>query len=204
MPWFNRLALAVVGLLVVIQVFRPSRINPIVEPKNEIAASLPVPPEVADIFNRSCGDCHSNHTIWPWYSAVAPVSWLVAYDVNHGRSELNFSEWGMGNPKKNADVLQKICKEVQEKKMPGTFYPLLHPTAKLADADIQTVCRWTKTVQLGTSAGAKPSTPDSSELRLKIGYSIARRNSSDGKNKQSEQANFLVASSLGKLKVSRG
>ncbi len=118
-----------------------------------------MPPEVAAILDRSCSDCHSNRTVWPWYSAVAPVSWLVAYDVNHGRSELNFSEWGLINQKKNADTLEKICKEVQDKEMPGAFYPLLHPIAKLTDSDIQTVCGWTKSVQQDFTAETKPSNP---------------------------------------------
>lgn len=155
----KRVALAVIVLLVVIQVFRPSRTNPTADPKNEMTASLAVPPEVAAIFNRSCGDCHTNRTIWPWYSGVAPVSWMVAYDVNHGRSALNFSEWGMGNPKKNADTLQEVCKELTEKEMPGTFYPILHPAANLTDADIQTVCRWTQDVRPGSAAESMQTNP---------------------------------------------
>ena len=159
MLWLKRLVLALVVLLVVIQVVRPSRDNPIVDPKNEMSASLAVPPDVAAIFARSCNDCHSNRTIWPWYSTVAPVSWLVAFDVNQGRSELNFSEWGMAHPKEKADALEEICKELTEKEMPGPIYPILHPTAKLTDADIQTVCRWTQTAQQGTGAEVKQTSP---------------------------------------------
>jgi hypothetical protein len=159
MVLLKRLILGAVVVLVVIQVYRPSRTNPTVDPKNDIAASLAVPPEVATIFNRSCNDCHTNRTIWPTYSGVAPVSWLVAYDVNHGRSALNFSEWGLGSQKKNADTLQEICKELTEKEMPGLFYPILHPAAKLMDADIQAVCRWTQTVQPGTARESTQTNP---------------------------------------------
>ena len=152
MPRLKRLVLALAVLLVVIQVARPSRTNPIVDPRNEISASLAVPPDVESIFARSCNDCHSNRTIWPWYSAVAPVSWLVAYDVRHGRSALNFSEWRMADPKKKADTLEEVCKELTEKEMPGPIYPILHPAAKLTDADIQAVCRWTRTARQGAAA----------------------------------------------------
>ena len=149
--WIKRLVFGVIGLLAVIQAIRPSRTNPAVDPKNEIAAHLMVPPEVAAIFDRSCSDCHSNRTIWPSYSGVAPISWLIAYDVNHGRRALNFSEWGTGTAKTNTDALQEICKELTEKEMPGPIYPILHPTARLTESDIQTVCSWTHTAGQGVA-----------------------------------------------------
>ncbi len=145
--WLKRGLLVLVALLVVAQVFRPARTNPTIDPKNEIFASVAVPPDVAWILARSCNDCHSNRTVWPWYSNVAPISWLVAYDVNHGRSTLNFSEWGTRNPEKNREMLGEICKEVTEKEMPGPIYPIMHSGAGLSDADIQTVCRWTQSAQ---------------------------------------------------------
>jgi hypothetical protein len=154
--WVKRVFLALVATLIVIQVFRPSRANPTVDPKYDISATLSVPADVTEIFARSCDDCHSNRTVWPWYSNVAPVSWLVAIDVNHGRTALNFSEWGMRNPEKNDEMLGEICKEVTEKEMPGMMYPLMHTAAKLTDVDIQTICRWTQAAQGRPVAGESP------------------------------------------------
>jgi len=145
--WLKRGLLTLVVLFLVAQVIRPARTNPTIDPKSEITASLTVPADVSSILARSCNDCHSNRTVWPWYSNVAPISWLVAYDVNHGRSTLNFSEWGLRNPEKNREMLGEICKEVTEKEMPGPIYPLLHSGAGLSDGDIQTVCRWTQSAQ---------------------------------------------------------
>jgi Haem-binding domain len=154
--WAKRVFWALVVILVVIQVVRPAKTNPPIDPKNEMSANLTVPPEVGPILARSCNDCHSNRTVWPWYSNVAPVSWLVAYDVNHGRTALNFSEWGTRDPAKNHEMLGEICKEVTEKEMPGLIYPLMHSGAGLSDADIQSVCRWAQSVQQGAAAEQKP------------------------------------------------
>jgi Haem-binding domain len=145
--WAMRVLLALLVLFLVSQVVRPAKTNPPINSNNEISANLTVPPDVVAILARSCGDCHSNRTVWPWYSSVAPVSWMVAFDVNHGRKALNFSEWGMRDPKKNAKLLGEICKEVTEKEMPGFVYPIMHPAAKLTDADIQSVCRWTQSAK---------------------------------------------------------
>src|SRR5438552_16004132 len=96
--WLKRLSIAFLVLLVAIQVFRPARTNPQIDPKREIHANLAIPPTVTDVLQRSCNDCHSDRTMWPWYTSVAPASWLVVSDVNRGRKALNFSDWVPGRP----------------------------------------------------------------------------------------------------------
>lgn len=85
-----------------------------------------------ELAKRACFDCHSNETVWPWYSHVAPVSWLLQRDVDEGRSKLNFSEWN--KPQKEAD---EAAKEVREGEMPPWFYLPTHPEARLTDAEKQ-------------------------------------------------------------------
>ncbi len=80
-------ATALVGFFVAAQVFRIDKTNLVVE------ADLSAPISVKDTMRRSCYGCHSNETVWPWYSNVAPASWLVAYDVREGRAALNLSSW---------------------------------------------------------------------------------------------------------------
>lgn len=146
--WLKRsLLAAVIVVPIVIQVARPSRTNPPVDPRRDITASVEVTPTVAAIFRRACDDCHSNRTAWPWYSNIAPVSWVVAYDVNHGRREMNFSEWSSYHTEKRDKLRKGICDEVSEGEMPGSAYTLLHPEAKLANGDVQEVCRWTESVR---------------------------------------------------------
>jgi hypothetical protein len=145
--WLKRLFLLIAVILLAAQFYRPSKLNPPVDPRQEIAASVNIHPEVAEIFERSCNDCHSNQTIWPWYSHVAPVSWLIANDVQEGRKELNFSEWASYGPEKSDKLLNKLCKETSRGAMPQFPYSLLHPKAKLTDADVQALCNWTKTIR---------------------------------------------------------
>jgi hypothetical protein len=84
----KRIALALLVLLLLIQLWPVERTNP------PVSAPLEADPEVVAVLRAACYDCHSNETVWPWYSRVAPLSWQVAHHVEEGREELNFSEWG--------------------------------------------------------------------------------------------------------------
>lgn len=132
--------LAVVVILAVAQLFPPERSNPPSDPSASFEALAKPSPEVAAIVERSCQDCHSNRTVWPWYSRVAPVSWLVASDVSEGRQNLNFSEWNLLSPEKSHARLRKVCEEVRSGDMPPWYYTLMHSRAKLSPADVQTLC----------------------------------------------------------------
>jgi hypothetical protein len=89
-------------------------------------------PQTKELIHRACFDCHSNETLWPWYSNVAPISWLLQRDVNGGRSHLNFTEWD--HPQKHG---KDVAEQVKEGNMPPWFYLPMHPMAKLTDADKQ-------------------------------------------------------------------
>ncbi len=88
-------------------------------------------PATRALFKRACFDCHSNETVWPWYANIAPMSWLVQMDVNNGRSEMNFSEWDQYQ-RINADL---IAYQVTNGKMPLPQYLMLHPEARLTQAE---------------------------------------------------------------------
>jgi mono/diheme cytochrome c family protein len=81
---------------------------------------------------RACYDCHSNETVWPWYSHVAPISWLAQYDVDEGRRKVNFSEWD--RPQKEA---HESAKTVRKAEMPPWFYVAIHPEARLTAEETQ-------------------------------------------------------------------
>jgi len=135
-----RIVLAVVIALVGIQFIPVNRSNPPVE--EEVPASL----EVKAMLKRACYDCHSNETIWPGYSQVAPVSWLLAWDVGEGREELNFSTWNRYSQKKRGKIMKEIWEEVQEGEMPPWFYLPLHPDARLSDSDRSLLRAWATNV----------------------------------------------------------
>jgi Haem-binding domain len=147
---FRRLAyrglLVLAGLAVVMQVIPVSRTNPPVE--TEIQA----PAQVQAILRRSCYNCHSNETVWPWYSHVAPVSWLVASDVHEARSHMNFSTWNQYTEAKRASRIGDIWDEVSKGDMPPADYLLLHRDAVLTAADLQILRAWSN----GQLASRKP------------------------------------------------
>jgi cytochrome c551/c552 len=129
-------ALALPVLLLVAQLIPIDRANPPSE------GDIGAPPRVAAILQRACYDCHSNQTVWPWYSNIAPVSWWIASDVHEGRKELNFSVWSSYTDKKKQKKLRETGKEVSEGEMPPWFYVALHPEARLSEADLQAIRAW--------------------------------------------------------------
>jgi hypothetical protein len=104
-------------------------------------------PQVGKILDRSCQDCHSNRTAWPWYSHVAPVSWVISKHVNEGREMLDFSQWVNQPPSANERML--ICDAVSNGRMPLPGYTVIHRNAKLSRRDVESICQW----------AAAPSTP---------------------------------------------
>lgn len=151
--------LVLAGLLVVIQVFRPTRDNPPEDPARTLQAVLSPPAEVEAILDRACADCHSNRTRWPWYTNVAPVSWFVAEHVHEGRRELSFSSWADYPAARQARKLQGMCREARSGDMPLGSYTLIHRDGKLSKADIETLCAWTAREhdRLAATAAAPPS-----------------------------------------------
>ena len=94
-------------------------------------------PRTRELFMCTCGDCHSNETVWPWYSNIAPISWLIAHDVDEGRQVLNFSDWtGSG---RSGEARDEIPEDIQENQMPPPYYVLLHPSARLSSQEKQTL-----------------------------------------------------------------
>ncbi len=140
--WIGRIVLALAVVFALIQGYRPEPTNPPVDPSRTIQATMDVPPHVNAILERSCNDCHSNETHWPWYSNVAPVSWMVVEDVNEGREHLNFSDWASYPPKDAAHHLEEICEETKKGAMPMKEYLWTHRDARLTTADVRALCSW--------------------------------------------------------------
>jgi hypothetical protein len=152
-----RWILVAVLLVLVLAQFAPlERTNPAADPRHDIVAQLAPPAAVSAALERSCRDCHSNSTRWPWYSRVAPVSWLVVDDVKGGRRRLNLSEWGGYDKARAAEKLNEMCEQVKTGEMPDFKYTLIHRDAKLSDAEVQAICTWTTAERarvMGTGSG---------------------------------------------------
>ncbi len=136
----KRIVLIAAGVLVLLigaaQLVPVARTNPPVE------ADLAAPPDVAAVLRAACYDCHSHETRWPWYSRMAPVSWLVANDVRHARKKMNFSRWGTYEPRKQARLQEEIWEEVASGEMPPAVYRMAHPEARLTASAKGTLHAW--------------------------------------------------------------
>jgi hypothetical protein len=121
------------------QFIRPQRANPPIDPSQTFEAHMGTPPGLAAVVDRACRDCHTNATVWPWYSRIAPLSWLMAAGVAKGREAVNFSEWGSYSPARQRELLALICSDVSTGKMPGAWTKL-HPEAELSRKDVETFC----------------------------------------------------------------
>jgi hypothetical protein len=119
-----------------------SQLIPIRRDNPPATGPLTTSPDVQATLRRACYNCHSHETIWPWYSYVAPVSWLVARDVHEGRRHLDFSTWSEYVPKDKVKKLSGISTFVQEKDMPPWFYLPLHAEARLSADDIALLADW--------------------------------------------------------------
>ncbi|OLD78060.1 MAG: hypothetical protein AUI33_03825 [Ignavibacteria bacterium 13_1_40CM_2_61_4] len=138
------LVIVVACLFIIIQFRRPARTNPPVDQSQTIEAHTQMTPQVSSILARSCNDCHSNKTVWPWYTNVAPVSWFIVDHVNEGRSNLNLSEWGRYDQRRQGKKLEQMCDEGKDGAMPLSSYTPLHPGSKLSPDDVKTLCDWTE------------------------------------------------------------
>jgi hypothetical protein len=148
-PSFRSAALSLAGLLAAVQLVPVSRDNP-----RAAAAPLTAPAPVVSILRRACIDCHSHETVWPWYSYVAPVSWLVAHDVHEGREYLNFSEWAGYASAVKLKKLALLSGAVQEGVMPLWYYTPLHPRARLSADEVSELAAWAD-----SSTGDEPGVP---------------------------------------------
>jgi hypothetical protein len=142
------ISVIVKGILVVVsivfvglQFVGPARINPPVDAAQTLHAKLPIPQEVRGVLDRSCWNCHSNETRWPWYSYVAPMSWMVIGHVEDGRAQLNFTSWTY-SPEEGADLMDSVCTQVKRRRMPLREYTWMHWGAKLSEDEVKRLCSW--------------------------------------------------------------
>ena len=134
--------LAALGLFALLQLFNPTRTNPLVI-TDFITAARP-PASVAASIRAACYDCHSYETRWPWYSRVAPVSWLVVSDTDEGPDHLDFSDWP-DEAASAAKKLDRVNEVLDYREMPPKKYTLIHADARLTETQRKKIMDWTET-----------------------------------------------------------
>lgn len=136
------LAILLLVILVIIQfINRPEQISePVTE--NDIIGSLNINPGMSNLLKAACYDCHSNQPRYPWYSEIAPFSWWIGEHIEHGRDELNFSDWATFSKRKRDHKLEEMVEEVEEGHMPLPKYKWMHSDARLSEEQITMLKEW--------------------------------------------------------------
>ncbi len=114
---------------------------------NDFIVATNAPVNISNLLKTSCYDCHSNNTVYPWYDKIAPVSWWINGHVDHGKGELNLSEWETFSEKKKRHKLKEIVEEVEKRKMPLDSYLIMHGDAELSEEQIENLKKWIETIK---------------------------------------------------------
>ncbi|MBS1573231.1 MAG: heme-binding domain-containing protein [Bacteroidetes bacterium] len=137
----------VIVLLVAIQFFKTKENKSIQVSENAITQHYDVPENIQKILKISCYDCHSNNTVYPWYSKVQPIKWWLADHVNEGKAKLNFDEFNAYTTKKKLHKLDEVIETIRDNEMPLKSYTLIHGDAKLSESDKQDIEAWVKNIK---------------------------------------------------------
>ena len=143
----RKILLALLAILVVIQFFRPEKNQSTGSSPNDITTKYAVPAAVHTVLKRSCFDCHSNNTVYPWYDNIQPVSWWLNHHVHEGKEELNFSEFATYSPKRAHHKLEEVAESVTEGWMPLGSYLWIHHDAKLNPEEAKLIADWANGLQ---------------------------------------------------------
>jgi hypothetical protein len=129
-------------ILLLIQVFRIDKTNPSQNPDNDYINIVKPPAEIATLIRTGCYDCHSYETKYPWYSNIAPISWLIKSHITKGRDHLNFSEWGNYQAGRRGSKLDECQEMLVNSEMPLSYYKLMHSSAKFTDEQKNLLITW--------------------------------------------------------------
>lgn len=142
----KKILIVLLLVLVIIQFIKPDKNQSAAISQNDIFAHYLTTDSTKQLIRRACYDCHSNNTVYLWYSEIQPVSWWLSYHIQEGKSELNFSEFGSYAPKKADDKMEEVVEKVEEEEMPLKSYSIIHKNARLTDAQRLEVTNWAKQI----------------------------------------------------------
>lgn len=159
----KKILLLLLAALVIIQFFRPEKNISGGAPANHVSTVFKVPENVQAIFEKSCYDCHTNNTRYPWYANVQPVAWWLNDHVKEGKKEINFDEFATYVPRRQYKKLEEIIEQVKEGEMPLSSYTVIHREAALSSEQKLAITAWAN----GAIDQMKATYPADSLLRKK-------------------------------------
>lgn len=142
----KKIVYALLALLIVIQLFRPTKNITTAEQIQSIDKAYIIPQNITGILQKACYDCHSNTTIYPWYINIQPVAWWMNDHIKEGKRKLNFSEFGAYTLKKQDHKLEEVTEQIVDE-MPLKSYTLMHNTAKLTADEKKSLTDWANTLR---------------------------------------------------------
>jgi hypothetical protein len=143
----RKILLIIIVILIGIQFIRPARNQSADVLASDISHVYSVPQNVSVILKKACNDCHSNHTVYPWYAEVQPVAWWLNHHIQEGKNELNFNEFAAYAIPRQYHKMEEVIKQVKEGEMPIWSYTLIHTDAKLTGEEKQTLINWAEGIR---------------------------------------------------------
>jgi hypothetical protein len=138
----KKVFLTLLVVLIIIQFIHPKKNIAAERTPQHIENIYPVPADVRQILSRACYDCHSDSTRYPWYARLQPVAWWLDHHIDEGKNELNFSQFGTYEAKRQAHKLEEVTEMVNEHHMPLESYEWMHSDAKLTAEEMKTLTTW--------------------------------------------------------------
>jgi Haem-binding domain len=148
----KKILLILILIIVAIQFIRPNRNLSTAITSNDISQHYNVPTDINNILQRSCNDCHSSNTTYPWYTNIQPIGWWMQHHVDEGKKELNFSEFGSYTPKKQDHKMEEVIEMIEKDEMPLNSYLWIHGNAKLSAEDKKALTDWAKKLRAEIAA----------------------------------------------------
>ncbi len=140
----KRILIGILVFLIVIQAIQPTKNKGNAAGPKDITSVVQVPDNVMAVLKKSCYDCHSNNTTYPWYDNITPVNWWVADHIKEGKRELNFSTFGDYTAKRQNKKLDEVAETVEKGQMPLNSYLIMHGDAKLTAQEKELLISWAK------------------------------------------------------------
>ncbi len=145
----KKIAVVLLGVLIGMQFFQPEKNQTEAADYVALFETETAPPApVKQLLKTACYDCHSNHTVYPWYGNIAPISYWLDEHIEHGKEELNFSDWASYSAKKKEHKLEEMAEEVEEGEMPLNEYTWTHSEARLTEDQKKILMDWVNAARM--------------------------------------------------------
>lgn len=147
MKFLRILFILLIAAFVVLQFIGIEKTNPEFDSSGDFIVMENPPADIAQVLRSACYDCHSNQTVWPWYSNIAPISWMLEEHVVDGRDNLNLNYWSEFDVEDRAYVIEEMIEEIEEGEMPIPGYLITHSDAKLSETQKEKLFTWLRSKQ---------------------------------------------------------